>query len=391
MADNSKIVNCKLSNSKLERLPVGTMLQGGKYRIEGYISSGGFGNTYVATNFEMQEQVAIKEFFMGEISHRDETTGVYVREEDAKQLFIRQRRKFLKEARRLRKLRNEHVVSAYNIFEENGTAYYEMDLIKGETLNESLKNMGQPFSEQEVLIILDQLLDGLAAVHEEHLVHLDLKPSNIMVDDNGLVRMIDFGASKQLKASDGEGASTTSTLAMTPGYAPLEQVDMNIKKIGPWTDFYALGATLYKLLTTESPPSATEMLESGRGLTFPSTVSPRMQQLILWLMKSNRKERPQSVSEIREYLDANFNNSTDTMPDASGNITATLSDASASGESDDDDVEVVMISPPPPPTPNIPPPTPMKPKKKSSGCLIFLSFMLGMLIVGCIAAIILFL
>lgn len=362
------------------RLPLGTLLQKGKYRIDGYISSGGFGNTYVATNFEMEQQVAIKEFFMGEVSHRDESTGVYVREEDARQLFIRQRRKFLKEARRLRKLHNDHIVNAYNLFEENGTAYYEMDLIKGETLNERLKRTGHPFSEQEVLDVLDQLLDGLAAVHEEKLVHLDLKPSNIMIDEDGLVLLIDFGASKQLKEADGSAASTTSTLAMTPGYAPLEQVDLNIKKIGPWTDFYALGATIYKLLTTEAPPSATEMLDRGTGLTFPPTVSQQMKELILWMMKSNRMERPQNVNEIRNYLLYHFK---------SEKTHSMFPRTRPSQDNDDEDVEVVMVAPPHgiPQQQDMQPDIPQRKRKKGgSTCLIILSFFLGLLLVAAVAS-----
>ncbi len=367
------------------RLPLGTMLQKGKYRIDGYISSGGFGNTYVATNFEMEQQVAIKEFFMGEVSHRDESTGVYVREEDARQEFIRQRRKFLKEARRLRKLHNDHIVSAYNLFEENGTAYYEMDLIRGETLNEHLKRTGQPFTEHEVLDILDQLLDGLAAVHEEKLVHLDLKPSNIMIDEDGRVLLIDFGASKQLKEANGSGASTTSTLALTPGYAPLEQVDLNIKKIGPWTDFYALGATIYKLLTTDSPPSATEMLDRGTTLTFPATVTTQMQELILWMMKSSRIERPQSVCEIRDYLLRHFKSEkTHSMFPR----TTSLQDNA------DEDVEVIMVTPPlvmpssSAMSSNLQANVPQRRRKKGGNtCLIlFLSFFLGLLFAAAIAS-----
>ncbi len=158
-------------------LPVGTLLQGGKYRIERHLSSGGFGNTYVATNMEFDEQVAIKEFFIRGVSERDgDSVTVSVSNKENVTQFAGQKEKFRKEARRLRKLRNPHIVAVHDLFEENGTAYYEMDLINGESLSERMKRTGQPLCEQEVLKILDQVLDALRVVHSRGLYHLDLKP-----------------------------------------------------------------------------------------------------------------------------------------------------------------------------------------------------------------------
>lgn len=124
-------------------LPVGTLLQDGKYRIERYLSSGGFGNTYVATNTEFEEQVAIKEFFMRGISDRNgDSVSVSVSNKTNVEQFTSQKEKFRKEVRRLRKLRNPHIVAVHDLFEENDTAYYEMDLIKGESLSERMKRTG---------------------------------------------------------------------------------------------------------------------------------------------------------------------------------------------------------------------------------------------------------
>ena len=293
----------KINNSAM--LPVGTSLQGGKYRIERYLSSGGFGNTYVAVNTEFEEQVAIKEFFMRGISARDgDSISVSVSNEENVEQFVSQKEKFRKEARRLRKLRNPHIVAVHDLFEENGTAYYEMDLIKGESLSERMKRSGQPLGEAEVLQILDQVLDALSVVHAQGLYHLDLKPANIMVDQTGRALLIDFGASKQMSAGDGYSVSTSSALAFTPGYAPLEQTEQNMKAFGPWTDLYALGATLYKLLTGLTPPSASELLVSRKPLVFPTPVSSKMQQLIAWMMKPAYVDRPQSVSDVRQFLTA---------------------------------------------------------------------------------------
>ena len=284
-------------------LPVGTLLQGGKYRSERYLSSGGFGNTYVATNIEFDEQVAIKEFFMRGISQRDDDSiSVSVSNQTNLTQFVGQKEKFRKEARRLRKLRNSHIVAVHDLFEENGTVYYEMDLIKGESLSERLKRTGQPLSETEVLKILHQVLDALAIVHAKGLYHLDLKPANIMMDQTGCALLIDFGASKQMSAGNGESVSTTSALAFTPGYAPLEQTEQNMKNFGPWTDLYALGATLYKLLTNQTPPSASEILMARNPLVFPADVSQHMRDLIAWMMKPRIDERPQSVAEVKRFL-----------------------------------------------------------------------------------------
>lgn len=285
-------------------LPVGTLLQNGKYRIERYLSSGGFGNTYVATNTEFEEQVAIKEFFIRGVSERDsDTVGVSVSNKENVEQFSSQKEKFKKEARRLRRLRNEHIVGVHDLFEENGTAYYEMDLIKGESLSERLKRTGKPLSEEEVLNILNQVLDALSVVHAQKLYHLDLKPGNIMVDESGRALLIDFGASKQIQSNNGMSLSTSSALAFTPGYAPLEQAEQNMKNFGPWTDLYALGATLYKLLTNLTPPSASDILMSVTPLDYPIPVSSRMKQLIGWMMRPSLGERPKSISDVKKFLD----------------------------------------------------------------------------------------
>lgn len=282
-------------------LPVGTLLQNGKYRIERYLSSGGFGNTYVATNVEFEERVAIKEFFMRGISERDDDSiSVSVSNELNSEQFTGQKEKFKKEARRLRRLKEEHIVSVHDLFEENGTAYYVMDYIEGESLSSRLKRTGKPLSETEALNILNQVLDALDTVHAEGIFHLDIKPANIMIDNHGQAMLIDFGASKQTKQ---EGGATTSTgLCYTPGYAPIEQMAQNLNQFGPWTDIYALGASLYYMLTLHPLPSPADLLEDASLLQM-ENLSPKMQQLIRRMMTPVRTKRPQSIAEVRRLLD----------------------------------------------------------------------------------------
>lgn len=277
----------------------------GVYRIDSYLSSGGFGNTYVATNMEFEETVAIKEFFMRGVTQRDaNNTTVSVSNSENIQQFEEQKEKFKKEARRIRKLKNEHIVCVHDLFEENGTAYYVMDYIDGESLAERLKRTQQPIGEKEVKTIFMQVLDALDTVHREGIWHLDLKPANIMIDRQGNTQLIDFGASKQ--QSHKGGATTSTAVSYTNGYAPREQMEQNLDKFGPWTDFYALGATLYTLLTNHKPPMPSDIDDdqsSDKHLSLPmANVSVMMQSIILKLMSTNRLRRPQNVSEIRDLL-----------------------------------------------------------------------------------------
>lgn len=283
-------------------LKVGTILHG-TYRIDSYLSSGGFGNTYVATNIEFDERVAIKEFFMKGVTQRDDNkTTVSVSNTENHNSFLEQKEKFKKEARRIRQLKNEHIVAVHDMFEENGTAYYVMDYVDGENLAERLKRTGRPLSEQEVRAILPQILDALKVVHEDGFCHLDIKPSNIMLDKGGKIKLIDFGASKQLGANGTLTTNAPTAFAQTPGYAPREQMEQNLDKIGPWTDIYALGATLYNLLTNNKPPLPTDIdddmsEDKHNALPFPESVGS-LRFLILKMMKTNRLQRPQSVTVI---------------------------------------------------------------------------------------------
>ncbi|MBR3373549.1 MAG: SUMF1/EgtB/PvdO family nonheme iron enzyme [Bacteroidaceae bacterium] len=279
-------------------LRIGTILHD-TYRIDRYLSSGGFGNTYVATNIAFDERVAIKEFFIKGVNQRDENqTTVSVSNRENVNQFEEQREKFKKEARRLRRLHNDHLVRVHDLFEENGTSYYVMDYVDGESLSGRLKRTGEPMSEAEVWKILPQILDALKTVHGQGIWHLDLKPGNIMIDRQGTVKVIDFGASKQLNAQNG-GATTSTAVNYTRGYAPREQEAQHYDKFGPWTDLYALGATVYNLVTGNKPPTSMDVEDDGAAaFSFSSAVSARMRDLIEWLMQPNRTKRPQSVDEV---------------------------------------------------------------------------------------------
>ena len=290
----------------MQHLQPNTILQGGKYRIERVLGQGGFGITYLARNTVFDIDVAIKEFFMKDENDRD-GSSVTMPNTTKQELFHGQMDKFKKEAKRMFAIKNEHIIGVQDLFEENGTAYYVMDFVDGENLAERLKRTGKPMSEQEVRDILPQILDALKAVHDAGIWHLDLKPANIMVDKSGNVKLIDFGASKQLNAQKG-GATTSTAISYTNGYAPREQMEQNYDKFGPWTDIYALGATLYNLLTSKRPPLPSdidddETEDKHAALPFAQGVSDEMKNLVLQFMNTNRKRRPQGISDVFRMLD----------------------------------------------------------------------------------------
>lgn len=305
------------SNINLESmLRTGTILHG-TYRIESYLSSGGFGNTYVATHTLFGTKRAIKEFFMKGVTQRTGNTSmVSVSNSENVDEFTHQLEKFKKEARRLFELDNKNIVKVHDLFEENGTAYYVMDYIDGEDLRRWLEHEKRPMTEDEVMTILPQVLHALEDVHSKGIWHLDLKPANIMVDGNMAVKLIDFGASKQFDSQ--RGGVTSSAVAFTNGYAPFEQMEKNHEKFGPWTDFYALGATLYNLLTNKKPPLPSDINDDHSddkhlALPMPSSLSAKLHHLVLWLMKTNRQDRPSSVKAIQDFL-----NNDDSLEKTSG-------------------------------------------------------------------------
>lgn len=274
-----------------------TTLQGGKYRIEQVLGQGGFGITYLAVQTSDNRQVAIKELFLNGVNERVGTV-IQVSNSANDTLFEKQKEKFKKEAKRIMSLDNEHIVKVYDLFEENNTVYYVMDYLEGESLASKMKREGHPLTESEVMDILPQLLDALSEIHKYQIWHLDIKPANIMLIDKNVV-LIDFGASKQITPSE----MTSTALYFTPGYAPAEQTGMLFNQFGPWTDLYAVGATIFNLLTGKSPLEFD--IEEFKEDDLPESNLGLMYKMINWMMQPRRKERPQKAVDAKRrfYLD----------------------------------------------------------------------------------------
>ncbi len=283
-------------------LSAGTLLQRGKYKIARYISHGGFGCTYEALNTTWNNRrVAIKELFISEFCDRDATTGtVSLLTESKRQLFDKLRGKFLDEADKLNGLTHPGIVRVTDAFEENGTAYYVMDYIEGDSLKEVVKKRGA-LNEEEAVGYIRQAADALQYVHACKLLHLDIKPANVMLRPDGVTVLIDFGVSKQYDEENGENTSTL--MGHSPGYAPPEQMNNRVGKFLPSTDIYALGATLYTLLSGVIPPSAND-IAAGEELTpLPANISAATRRAVESAMIINKFKRPQSIADFLSLLD----------------------------------------------------------------------------------------
>ena len=287
----------------MSALNKGTTLQNGKYVILRTLGHGGFGITYEAEQVNLGRTVAIKEFFMKSYCERDDDSScVFSGSAGNKELMSLYLTKFIKEAKTIAKLNHPNIISIYDVFQENNTAYYVMEFISGSSLNDLVNSSGA-LQESQAIKLIQQVGDALSYAHDRHVMHLDVKPSNIMLEGERAI-LIDFGLSKQYSET-GDQTSTTP-VGISHGYAPLEQYqDGGVKAFTPATDVYSLGATLYKLITAQTPPSATEVAQNGLP-SMPNSVSASVRMAIEKAMSFRNADRPQT---IRDFLSLLGNNS----------------------------------------------------------------------------------
>ena len=283
------------------QLTNGKELQHGKYRIIGILGQGGFGITYLAEQTSLGRKVAIKEFFMKEHCNRDNNTSqVSVGTIGSKDLVERFKQKFLKEARTIASFTSSNIVNVFDVFEENGTAYYVMEYLEGKSLKRLVDENGT-LPEEVAVKYIRQVCNALKEVHENNMLHLDVKPANIMLDKKGNAVLIDFGISKHY---DESGAQTSSAgVGISEGFAPLEQYEASsLKEFTPATDIYALGATLFFLLNGTRPPKASYIYDEGLP-PMPEKLSLALRKAIEGAMQPRRKDRPQNVNEFLKLVE----------------------------------------------------------------------------------------
>ena len=281
------------------QLPAGSNLQGGKYRIIKVLGQGGFGITYLAEQTGLGMKVAIKEFFLKGSCQRDSTTSyVSVPVTDNRELVSKCLKKFRSEARKIASLNNDHIVSIIDIFDENGTSYYVMKHLSGGSLSDRISSGA--FSEGVALNIIREMSDALGSIHSNGLLHLDVKPANILFDDKNRAVLIDFGVSKYVD-SEKDNTTTSSLVGFSRGFAPLEQINAIVSSLTPATDIYALGATLYNLVIGVTPPDATIVMDSGLP-AMPDYISEEVKNAITRCMQPRKKDRPQNVETFLGLL-----------------------------------------------------------------------------------------
>ena len=269
-----------------EQLKKGKSLQGGKYKIEKVLGQGGFGITYLATQELLGRKVCIKEFFFKDSCGRNFKGEVTLGTVGNIVIVERFLNKFIKEARMLSQLDHPNIIRVLDVFKENNTAYYVMDFIEGSSLEEIVKTKGA-LSESVAIDYIKQVANALDYIHKRNLNHLDIKPANIMIRkcDNKAI-LIDFGVSKQYD-SVGDQTSTTP-VGISYGYAPIEQYRPGgVSEFSPQADIYALGATLYKMITGNMPPQAIEIFNAGQ-LRLPQYLSFKLDSAIRKAMQLNK-------------------------------------------------------------------------------------------------------
>ena len=295
-------------------LPEGQILQHGKYKLTHAIGQGGFGITYKGVwNTEVkgplgtvktEVPVCVKEFFFKDYCYREaDSLAVKVHSETGKTLFNKFKEKLIKEAKILSEVHHHYIVNVLEVFEENNTAYITMEYIAGSSLKSILERDGV-LPEALMLTYVRQIGEALQFVHDKNILHLDIKPSNILIDKEGNARLIDFGVSKRYDLDQEE--TSTTMLTLSKGFASIEQYDNEGTQIfSPHPDIYSLGATMYYLLTGKIPTES--ILRATRPLKNPSEINPAItrqtEAVILKAMQIIPADRFDSISKMMEALD----------------------------------------------------------------------------------------
>ena len=298
--------HCGLGNWKYQAaekaLELGTMLKS-RYKIGTVIGDGGFGITYRAVDMNTGKGVAVKEFYPREVvarSSMDHTTVKLVNRDNTAQ-FQKGLNSFLEEANGLARFNNtDKIVNVYDFFEQNGTAYIVMEYLRGKPLSRYAKDHGGKISVSAAINVIMKMCEALSYVHGAGMVHRDISPDNIFVEKTGKIKLIDFGAARESYGNE----EKTLSIVLKPNYAPPEQFRKKSRQ-GPWTDVYALGATVYKLLTGRTPDQAIDRIMEDE-MQVPSRYNPEvplfLDRIVMKMMAPKIEDRFQNCDEVRREM-----------------------------------------------------------------------------------------
>ena len=278
-------------------LPVGTQLDA--YVVEKILGGGGFGIVYLAQEPAQQRRVVIKEYMPHKLSRRLSSHDVEPLDDERKEIYHQGRKLFINEASALANMKHPNIVDVVNFFQAYGTVYMVMKYESGTNLQDYIKTRGGGLSEVFLRTVFPPLLDGLKAIHTRGLLHLDIKPGNVHLRRGGRPLLLDFGAVHTMNLT----RRNQTRQVVTPGFSPTEQYDLG-GYVGPWTDIYALGATMRACIEGGSPPSANKRLEKETLRPAREAHKKRYSEPLLaaidWAMEIDPLLRPQSVDDLMQ-------------------------------------------------------------------------------------------
>jgi serine/threonine protein kinase len=280
-------------------LAPGTVLQ--CYTIDKTLNTGGFGIVYLAVEQGSNQLVVIKEYLPTKVACRDENGQVQLLKPEFVERFNEGRKLFIHEGNAIKRLNHPAIVHARSFFEANNTLYMVMDFAPGENLQVVISKRHGNLSENFLLTVFPALLDGLKEVHNANMLHLDIKPGNIHIKPGGLPVLLDFGAVHRMDMS----RQFQPKSVITPGFSPVEQYE-NKGYIGPWTDIYAIGATIRSCIEGSAPPDAKQRRERDTmrpaAVAFKRKYSQELLNAIDWAMEIDPTLRPQKIDQLVDTL-----------------------------------------------------------------------------------------
>jgi hypothetical protein len=282
-------------------LPPGTRL--GEFELLRVIGLGGFGIVYLAMDHALQREVAVKEYMPAALAGRTETLHVSLRSQSDAETFALGLKSFVNEARLLARFELPSLVRVFRFWEANGTAYMAMPVVRGQTLKALRSASPVPPDEDMLRTLLAPLLDTLEALHAEGVYHRDIAPDNIVIEAGGRPVLLDLGAARRVIGNQ----TQTLTAILKPAYAPIEQyAEAGSLKQGPWTDLYALGATLHYLILGRPPaPATTRTIQDDQaplaGMAL-AGITPGFAQIVDWMLAPRPADRPQNAAMLRDAL-----------------------------------------------------------------------------------------